>query len=47
MPTVDRTDPAELRKPYLGAPLRRADLADQPMTQFHVWIEEAHESGLA
>ncbi len=47
MPPVDRTDPAELRKPYLGAPLRRADLAEHPMTQFHLWFEEAHESGLA
>ncbi|MEU3019793.1 pyridoxamine 5'-phosphate oxidase [Nocardiopsis sp. NPDC007018] len=44
---MDHQNPAELRKPYLGAPLRRRDLADRPMAQFHVWFGEAHESGLA
>ena len=44
---MDRIDPAELRKPYRGAPLRRADLAEHPMAQFHLWFVQAHESGLA
>ncbi|MFC9087806.1 pyridoxamine 5'-phosphate oxidase [Nocardiopsis dassonvillei] len=44
---MDHQDPAELRKPYLGAPLRRSGLADHPMTQFHLWFDEAYDSGLA
>ncbi|RKS05827.1 pyridoxamine 5'-phosphate oxidase [Nocardiopsis sp. Huas11] len=47
MPTVDHQDPAELRKPYMGDPLRRSDLADHPMTQFHLWFKDAVEAGLA
>ncbi|WP_028650042.1 pyridoxamine 5'-phosphate oxidase [Nocardiopsis sp. CNT312] len=39
-------DPAELRKPYLGEPLRRSGLADHPMTQFHLWFEEACDRGV-
>ena len=30
----------------MGAPLRRSDLAESPMTQFHTWFQEAQESGL-
>lgn len=40
-------DPADLRSPYTGAPLRRADLADHPMDQFHAWFVEAAGAGLA
>lgn len=47
MRRVDHQNPAELRKPYVGEPLRRRDLADLPMAQFHLWFGEAHESGLA
>ncbi len=47
MPSVDDQNPAELRKPYMGEPLRRSDLAELPMTQFHLWFGEAYESGLA
>lgn len=43
---MDHQNPAELRRPYTGAPLRRSDLADLPMTQFHLWFEHACESGL-
>ncbi|MCY9786013.1 pyridoxamine 5'-phosphate oxidase [Nocardiopsis sp. EMB25] len=44
---MDHRNPAELRKPYMGDPLRRADLADHPMTQFHLWFDEAYASDLA
>ncbi|GAB3722792.1 pyridoxamine 5'-phosphate oxidase [Nocardiopsis oceani] len=44
---MDHQNPAELRKPYMGEPLRRSMLADHPMTQFHLWFGEAHTSGLA
>ncbi|MGW5875379.1 pyridoxamine 5'-phosphate oxidase [Nocardiopsis terrae] len=44
---MDHQNPAELRKPYMGEPLRRSGLADLPMTQFHLWFDEACESGLA
>lgn len=40
-------DPAELRQPYDGPPLRRADMASHPMEQFHTWFTQAHTSGLA
>ncbi|MEV2274445.1 pyridoxamine 5'-phosphate oxidase [Nocardiopsis sp. NPDC049922] len=44
---MDHRNPAELRKPYMGEPLHRADLADHPMTQFHLWFDEAYASDLA
>ncbi|WP_285729775.1 pyridoxamine 5'-phosphate oxidase [Nocardiopsis sp. ATB16-24] len=44
---MDHRDPAELRKPYRGEPLRRSSLADHPMTQFHLWFVEAYDAGLA
>ncbi len=44
---VDDQNPAELREPYTGDPLRRSDLADLPMDQFHRWFGQAYESGLA
>jgi pyridoxamine 5'-phosphate oxidase len=44
---VDHQNPAELRKPYMGEPLRRSALAEHPMTQFHLWFGEAYDSGLA
>lgn len=47
MPGVDHQNPAELRKPYMGDPLRRSELAELPMTQFHLWFDQAYESGLA
>lgn len=47
MPSVDRRDPAELRRPYRGEPLRREDLEDHPMAQFHLWFEDACGEGLA
>ena len=34
-------DPAELRRHYGAAALRRRDLADDPMTQFRLWFEQA------
>ncbi|MFD0772381.1 pyridoxamine 5'-phosphate oxidase [Streptomonospora algeriensis] len=40
-------DPAELRQPYDGPPLRRADMAAHPIEQFHTWFTQAHTSGLA
>lgn len=36
----------ELRRDYRGAPLRRADLAGNPMDQFALWFAEAVESGM-
>jgi pyridoxamine 5'-phosphate oxidase len=44
---VNPCDPAELREPYEGAPLSRADLAAHPMDQFHAWFADARASGLA
>ncbi|GAB3438943.1 pyridoxamine 5'-phosphate oxidase [Streptomonospora sediminis] len=40
-------DPAELRQPYGGPPLRRSELAAHPLEQFHTWFTQAHTSGLA
>ncbi|MFD3684509.1 pyridoxamine 5'-phosphate oxidase [Nocardiopsis sp. NPDC058631] len=44
---MDHRNPAELRKPYTGEPLRRSSLSAHPMTQFDLWFDEAYESGLA
>lgn len=44
---MNHCDPAELREPYDGTPLRRADLFAHPMEQFHIWFTQAHASGLA
>ena len=46
MSGVDHQNPADLRKSYAGVSLRRSDLADHPMTQFHLWFGLAHDSGL-
>ncbi|HIY42005.1 MAG TPA: pyridoxal 5'-phosphate synthase, partial [Candidatus Nocardiopsis merdipullorum] len=43
---MDHQNPADLRKAYTGVSLRRSDLADHPMTQFHLWFGLAHDSGL-
>ncbi|MEE2036596.1 pyridoxamine 5'-phosphate oxidase [Nocardiopsis sp. CT-R113] len=43
---MDHRNPAELRKPYTGEPLRRSSLAAHPMTQFDLWFDEAYASGL-
>jgi pyridoxamine 5'-phosphate oxidase len=37
---------AALRQEYSRTPLRRADLAPEPMAQFTRWFGEAHEAGL-
>ncbi|GAA1764160.1 pyridoxamine 5'-phosphate oxidase [Streptomonospora arabica] len=44
---MNHSEPAELRQPYEGAPLRRADMAAHPMEQFHTWFTHAHTAGLA
>ncbi|QBI52289.1 pyridoxamine 5'-phosphate oxidase [Streptomonospora litoralis] len=44
---MNQSDPAELRQPYEGPPLRRSDLAPHPMEQFHTWFTQAHTAGLA
>ncbi|MBV2363951.1 pyridoxamine 5'-phosphate oxidase [Streptomonospora nanhaiensis] len=44
---MSQCDPAELRQPYLGPPLRRSDMAAHPMQQFHTWFTQAHTAGLA
>ncbi|GAA4906481.1 pyridoxamine 5'-phosphate oxidase [Streptomonospora salina] len=44
---MDDSDPAELRQPYGGQPLRRAELAPHPMDQFHTWFTQAHRSGVS
>ncbi|RCV50672.1 pyridoxamine 5'-phosphate oxidase [Marinitenerispora sediminis] len=43
---MNHCDPAELREPYDGTPLRRADLSAHPMKQFHIWFTQAHTAGL-
>src|SRR3954470_17428415 len=37
---------AALRQEYSLTPLRRADLAPEPIAQFTKWLTEAHEAGL-
>jgi pyridoxamine 5'-phosphate oxidase len=37
---------AALRQEYSRTPLRRADLAPEPIAQFSKWFAEAHETGL-
>src|SRR3954470_22553789 len=37
---------AALRQEYSLTPLRRADLAPEPIAQFTRWLGEAHEAGL-
>ncbi len=47
MTTPDDTtpDPATLRIDYLGGPLRRRDVAADPITQFRRWFDEAVAAG--
>ncbi|WP_094510815.1 pyridoxamine 5'-phosphate oxidase [Synechococcus sp. MW101C3] len=40
------TDPAQLRRHYQRADLRRADLADDPVAQFRRWFDQAVAAGL-
>lgn len=43
---MEHLNPAGLRKTYHGRPLHRSTLAAHPMTQFHLWFEEAYDIGL-
>jgi pyridoxamine 5'-phosphate oxidase len=40
-PSMPPTDPAQLRRDYRSAALRRADLAADPVTQFRRWFDQA------
>ena len=40
-PLLIGMDPAELRRHYGSAALRRRDLADDPIAQFRLWFEQA------
>ncbi|MDS1270172.1 pyridoxamine 5'-phosphate oxidase [Lipingzhangella sp. LS1_29] len=44
---MDDYDPAELRRPYAGAPLHRSELHAHPMQQFRRWFTEALDAGMS
>ncbi|APD47167.1 pyridoxamine 5'-phosphate oxidase [Synechococcus sp. CS-602] len=46
MPPAAPIDPAQLRRDYRSAALRRADLAADPVTQFRRWFDQAVASEL-
>ena len=46
MSPPEPTDPAQLRRDYRNAALRRGDLADDPVAQFRRWFDQAVAAGL-